>query len=82
MLLSRSAESQRSEFRELIDSLSEAGCKVTLCSCDISNKDDLSRALQQYQSCMPPIRGVIQGAMVLQVSFANSRAKSRAQILH
>lgn len=35
-------------------------------SCDVADKLDLARAINQCQE-MPPVRGVIQGAMVLQV---------------
>ena len=49
------------------DFLSELPCNVRAVGCDIANEAQLTEALV---SCvdMPPIRGVIQAAMVLQVS--------------
>lgn len=36
-------------------------------NCNVADKLDLARAMRKCQE-MPPVRGVIQGAMVLQVS--------------
>ncbi|KAL9616277.1 MAG: hypothetical protein Q9160_008839 [Pyrenula sp. 1 TL-2023] len=70
ILLSRSAGNVQ-KTAPLLTGLREAGCRVVAISCDVSNKDDLSRALGtcKSQERLPPIRGVVQGAMVLQDSI-------------
>ena len=47
--------------------LEQAGCKVRAVGCDVSDESQTAWALQSCAD-MPPIRGVIQGAMVLHVS--------------
>ena len=66
ILLSRNAKASRSKFPELLHDLEQRGCEVTLCDCDVSQKNDLFTVLRRCQETLPPIRGVIQGAMVLQ----------------
>jgi NADPH:quinone reductase-like Zn-dependent oxidoreductase/SAM-dependent methyltransferase len=70
ILLSRSA-GDASKMGSFATGLQEAGCRVVAISCDVSNKDDLARALEQCRTDekLPPIRGVVQGAMVLQDSI-------------
>ena len=68
ILLSRSAESQRTKFPDFVANLERAGCRVALHDCDITHIQTLARVIKQCRQNMPPIRGVIQGAMVLQVS--------------
>ena len=58
----------KQEARELVKVLKERGITVAVHSCDIGDASQLKYALTQT-NYMPPIRGVIQGAMVLQVSF-------------
>lgn len=43
------------------------GCRVKFAGCDISDESQLAEVLRSGAQEMPPIRGVIQGAMVLQV---------------
>lgn len=67
IVLSRSAGKVDSSF---VAGLGELGCRVVALSCDITSKDDLTRALRACESQqLPPIRGVVQGAMVLQDSI-------------
>ncbi|KAK3681631.1 hypothetical protein B0T22DRAFT_299554 [Podospora appendiculata] len=67
ILLSRSAGAQNSG--PFAAQLREAGCRVIAVSCDVADKADLNRALDSCASQLPSIRGVIQGAMVLQDSI-------------
>ncbi|CAI7652959.1 unnamed protein product [Penicillium glandicola] len=69
ILLSRSAG--KHDSGTFVSQLREAGSRVTAISCDVSNKDDLAKALRICEQDLkfPPIRGVIQGAMVLQDSI-------------
>ena len=66
ILVSRSAETQPN-VKQLTEELNKAGCKVTVKSCDISDSAQFTQMLQKVRQEMPPIRGVIQGAMVLKV---------------
>ncbi|KND87310.1 Lovastatin diketide synthase LovF [Tolypocladium ophioglossoides CBS 100239] len=69
ILLSRSAGKQNSGA--FVSQLREAGCRVVAISCDVANNEDLARALDtcERDEQLPPVRGVIQGAMVLQDSI-------------
>lgn len=69
ILLSRNASKQNSGV--FVSQLREAGCRVLAISCDIANEQALKRALDRCKSeeGLPPIRGVIQGAMVLKDSI-------------
>lgn len=67
IVLSRSANAGEKN-RTFMAEMAKANCKVKFVGCDISNKDDLEKALGSCRQDMPPIRGVIQGAMVLRDS--------------
>lgn len=49
-----------------VTELEQQGCEVRTLACDIAAEDQLGAALAQCTD-MPPIKGVIQGAMVLKV---------------
>ncbi|GAB1210912.1 hypothetical protein ATERTT37_000022 [Aspergillus terreus] len=50
----------------VVTSLQERGCTVSVQACDVADESQLEAALQQCRTeNLPPIRGVIQGAMVL-----------------
>ena len=66
IILSRNARSH--EHVEFYSDLRAAGCEVVARNCNIAVKADLARALNECKG-MPPVQGVIQGAMVLQVCF-------------
>lgn len=57
----------RQSARELVATLEAQGAKVLVCNCDISDAGQFDQLLLQAEKEMPPIRGVIQGAMVLRV---------------
>lgn len=60
----------KAEARNLVKVLEEKGVTTSVHSCDISDGLSLAILLKKTES-MPPIRGVIQGAMVLQVCTIN-----------
>ena len=68
IILSRSANA-REKAGAFVAAMEKAGCAIKTVGCDISNSSDLSNALTSCSQDMPPIRGVIQGAMVLQDSI-------------
>nr|UPX44674.1 Type I Iterative PKS [Penicillium fuscum]UXX61831.1 Type I Iterative PKS [Penicillium fuscum] len=68
IILSRSA-GRSEQAAALASDLSQVGCQVKAVSCNVSSGSDLADSLRQCQEDgLPPIRGVIQGAMVLKVS--------------
>ncbi|KMU74437.1 LOW QUALITY PROTEIN: fatty acid synthase S-acetyltransferase [Coccidioides immitis RMSCC 3703] len=65
IILSRSA-GRSEQAAALVDELSQVGCRVKAVSCNVSSGSGLADSLRQCQEDgLPPIRGVIQGAMVL-----------------
>lgn len=66
IVLSRSANAQE-KAGPFATEMEKGGCRVKAVGCDISDAAELKRALEGCRHEMPPIRGVIQGAMVLQV---------------
>ncbi|KAH6658934.1 hypothetical protein BKA67DRAFT_509967 [Truncatella angustata] len=68
IVLSRSANSSQ-RTTSFVTEMAEAGCKAKAIRCNIAYQSDLDRALDDCRSEMPPIRGVVQAAMVLQDSI-------------
>lgn len=66
IILSRSGAKEASAI-DLIEELGEHGVVVAAPKCDITDRDFLSSVLNECAQSMPPIRGCIQGAMVLEV---------------
>lgn len=56
------------EARDTVEVLKIKGTLVAVYSCDITNAVQVEATLAQAAKEMPPIKGVIQGAMVLRVS--------------
>ncbi|KAE8852240.1 hypothetical protein HRS9122_02527 [Pyrenophora teres f. teres] len=63
IVLSRSANAA-DKATALLAELQSLGCEVRPVACDIANMEDVSRAIDACKD-MSPVRGVIQGAMVL-----------------
>ncbi|TGO19730.1 hypothetical protein BPAE_0335g00010 [Botrytis paeoniae] len=64
ILLSRSgAKSQ--EAIELVQELASQGVRVETPRCDVADTDSLAAIISHYTETMPPIRGCIQGSMLL-----------------
>lgn len=70
VLASRSGISQPST-RELIDELKEHAVEVVVYTCDIGESSQVEKMVNYIRARMPPIRGVIHGAMVIQVSHVH-----------
>lgn len=67
LLVSRHATSHPNAH--LLQKRGEAsGCNVQLRDCDLSYEDQLLELLAECSRTLPPIRGVVNGAMVLDVS--------------
>jgi len=48
--------------------LESDGCTVTIRKCDVGDKEALQTVLEECKGTLPPIKGVVQGAMKLSVS--------------
>ena len=70
ILLSRSGPTSK-ESIAFIAQLEARGFRIHAAACDITNFADLSAALSNLEESMPPVRGAIQAAMVLQVGHQN-----------
>ena len=57
----------RQNAQETVKYLEAQGARVEVHSCDVSDSKQLESLLSQSKDVMPPIRGVVQGAMVLKV---------------
>ncbi|KAI5203359.1 putative polyketide synthase [Aureobasidium subglaciale] len=68
LLLSRSAGRQ-AETNPSIKKLHESGCNVQARDCDVADAQALGDSLEWCRRSMPPIRGIIQAAMVLRDSI-------------
>ena len=67
IVVSRSARLDR--IQPFVSDMAELGCAVHAVACDIADSAALFTALDSCAETLPPIRGVIQGAMVLQDSI-------------
>lgn len=67
VLVSRSA-SASGKVKELIDEASEAGATVVVRRCDVADPTDVEGLINQGLVGLPPVKGVVHGAMVLHVS--------------
>lgn len=67
IVVSRSANAQKAA--PFLAEMENVGCKVQIAGCDISDGNQVAEVIKSCAGVMPPIRGVIQAAMVLQVCF-------------
>lgn len=66
LIISRNAESHP-EAAPLVELGQKKGCIVHVRNCDVSNEQSLLNLFSDCTSTMPPIKGLIQGAMQLNV---------------
>lgn len=66
ILISRSGMNARGAT-DAVEALRRPGVVITVRSCDVADMDSLSSVLHDCLRSLPPIRGVVQGAMVLKV---------------
>ena len=60
--------------RALIAELASLNVKLAVYACDVGNLQQLGQTLSQCEKEMPPVRGVIQSAMVIEVSLCIRRS--------
>jgi NAD(P)-dependent dehydrogenase (short-subunit alcohol dehydrogenase family) len=63
----------RQESKDVVATLQAKGAKVAVYGCDVASEQAVNDMASQAAKEMPPIRGVIQGAMVLKVSFSSRK---------
>ena len=66
ILISRSGM-DATRAADAVEALRKPGVVITVRICDVADKEGLSATLLDCAQTLPPIRGVIQGAMVLKV---------------
>ena len=59
--------SEKQKAKETVALLKEQGAQVSVFKCDISNIEELDQVLEHSRRELPPIRGVIHGALVSKV---------------
>ncbi|CAL3970579.1 unnamed protein product, partial [Diplocarpon coronariae] len=64
VLLSRKGNTDR-KVDELIDEAKAGGANVIVKACDVASKDQVEKLVSVDLSHLPPIRGIIHAAMVL-----------------
>lgn len=67
VLVSRSA-SINDRVQALIDELAVSGTRVVVKPCDVSSQQSVETLIKEDMKDLPPVRGVVHGAMVLRVS--------------
>ncbi|KAI1452810.1 polyketide synthase PksD [Annulohypoxylon moriforme] len=78
MILSRSGNASQSA-RDLVDELVKNNVEVITPKCDVSSENALRQVLEQYEKTMPPIRGCINAAMVLNDSIFDNMSYAQWQ---
>lgn len=68
LIISRNAE-RHVETAALLQRSKQEGRNLQIRDCDVSSEENLARLLEHVRNSMPPIRGVVDAAMVLDVSI-------------
>jgi KR domain. len=61
---------------QTIQDLIRQGINVEVCRCNVADKQSVEQNLVPLLARMPPVRGVVYGAMVLRVRFSTPKSKS------
>jgi NAD(P)-dependent dehydrogenase (short-subunit alcohol dehydrogenase family) len=69
VLVSRSGRSDAGKVNELINELAAVGANVVVRRCDVVDTKSVENLIKNELIGMPPVRGVVHGAMVLRVSL-------------
>jgi len=70
VLISRSG-SATGKVKELIDDLALVGANIVVRRCDVTNSGSVNNLIANELVGLPPVRGVVHGAMVLHVSLSS-----------
>lgn len=58
----------KEDAKSTVKELEDKGVQVMVHACDISDETQAQRMVIDTSRCAPPVRGVIQGAMILKAS--------------
>jgi len=67
VLISRSG-SATGKVKELIDEMATLGANIVVRRCDVASSDSVDHLFRNELVGLPPVRGIVHGAMVLKVS--------------
>lgn len=76
ILVSRSGTSSE-KTKTFVQEMQTKGINMTTPLCDISDENSLASIIMECANTMPPIKGCIQAAMVLQVCLQDSLERSK-----
>ena len=65
VLISRSAKIS-DDSKKIIDNLKDQGIKIYTRACDVTDKSALSALITEIQQVLPPLKGIVHAAMVLE----------------
>lgn len=72
----------KGQAKATVKDLMESGVQVTIRACDMSKAAEVGRVFDDLSKCAPPIRGVIQAAMVLKdIHIENMQLKDYADVI-
>lgn len=71
VLVSRSGTAS-GKVKELIDDVATSGVNISVQQCDVSDAESVKKLIEVDLAGMPPVKGVIHGAMVLHVSLQST----------
>ncbi|PHH71604.1 hypothetical protein CDD80_5123 [Ophiocordyceps camponoti-rufipedis] len=77
ILLSRNATAPKTD--PIVKDLNRLGAQTLVLSCDVADKDALTKTITEYQKTAPPIRGIIQAATILHDAFFSQMTASQWQ---
>src|SRR5208282_3119835 len=78
MLVGRSGASS-DEAQAAIASLETAGVRVKVRKCDVTRRRDMSVVFAEIDETMPPLRGVVHAAMVIDDGMARNLTSEQIQ---
>jgi acyl transferase domain-containing protein/NADPH:quinone reductase-like Zn-dependent oxidoreductase/acyl carrier protein len=67
------------EGRGIVSGLTSSGVNVEIVSCDVGSRDSLSQVLDRIRSTMPPLRGVVHSAMVIEDGLLMNLSESQLE---
>ena len=71
------------EGREIVAKITASGVDVKIVSCDVGCRESVTLLLEQIRSTMPPLRGVIHSAMVIEDGLLQNLSASQLEkVLH
>lgn len=65
ILISRNAEQKTANSQIFIEEFQDRGCRLYIRNCDATSRNSLSALISEAECELPPVKGIIQAAMVL-----------------